>query len=66
MGRTIEVSFHPANANDEFRLRNIRLVLRRADRSELVSPLEVNELSTKPCGGGPAQPITVKLTLPQE
>ena len=66
MGLTIEVSFYPANANDEFRLRNFRLVLRRADRSELASPLDAQELSTKPADGGPARPITVKLTLPRE
>jgi hypothetical protein len=66
MGRTVEVSFYPADANDEFRVRNIRLVLRRADHSELVSPLFAEDLSSKAAGGGPAQPITIKLTWPEE
>ncbi|MCI0626785.1 MAG: hypothetical protein L0387_34920 [Acidobacteria bacterium] len=43
MEKSFEISFHPANEQDEFRLRKIRLALRLAVGSELAPPLDSRE-----------------------
>ncbi len=64
--RTAEVSFAPANGQDTFRLRNLRLVLSLTDGSEISTVLNPHRYSTKQREMGAAEPIRVRIDVPAE
>ncbi len=66
LGRTPEVSFAPANGQDTFRLRNLRIGLSLSDGSEISTAINPQQYSTKPGQTGAAEPIRVRFEIPEE